>query len=117
MAPTEDPPRSWLVVSSTRSGQLVYEAGWRHRAVDGNMRTMKRRLGSAWLEPGPDGEPRRRRGRPKAGYLDEHAAIVAKDQLVRAVERELAGQEDAADRARNAPPSFPRCRARVPGVG
>ncbi len=67
---------------------------------------MKRRLGPAWLEPGPDGEPRRRRGRPKAGFLDEHAAIVAKDQLVRGVERELAERKAAAERARNAPPTF-----------
>jgi hypothetical protein len=83
-------PASWLVVGTTRSGALVYEAGWRHRSPDGTLMTMKRRLGPAWLErDGADGF-RRRRGRRKPGYLDEHAAVVAKDRLVREVEHELA---------------------------
>jgi hypothetical protein len=54
----------------------------------------------------PAGELRRRRGRPKVGYLDEHAAIVAKDRLVREVERELAERAATAERAANAPPKF-----------
>src|SRR5215207_8389528 len=68
------PPASWLVVGTARNGEVVYEAGWRHRLPDGLLRTMKRRLGSAWLEPDDTGALRR--GRPKPGYLDEHAAIV-----------------------------------------
>ena len=67
---------------------------------------MKRRLGPAWLERDETGALRRRRGRPKPGYLDEHAAIVAKDRLVREVERELAERAAAAERAANAPPTF-----------
>jgi hypothetical protein len=67
----------------------MYEAGWRHRDDDGALRTMKRRLGPAWLERAADGSFVRRRGRPRLGFLDEHAAIVAKDRLVRDVEREL----------------------------
>ncbi len=67
---------------------------------------MKRRLGLAWLERDEAGGFRRRRGRPKPGYLDEHAAIVAKDRLVREVERELGERAVAAQRAANAPVTF-----------
>ena len=38
------PPASWLVVGTARNGEVVYEAGWRHRLPDGRLRTMKRRL-------------------------------------------------------------------------
>ncbi len=94
-------PPSWLVVTATRHGVLVYEAGWRYRDADGELRTMKRRLGRAWLErDGADGY-RRRRGRPKPGYLDEHAAIVAKDRLVREVESRLGERAAAAERDAN----------------
>lgn len=105
-ATVDDIPRSWLVVSTTRNGELVYEAGWRHRTADGRLRTMKRRLGRAWLESDGDGGHRRRRGRLKAGYLDEPAAIVAKDRLVHEVERELAERAAAAEREANAPATF-----------
>ena len=98
--------RSWLVVSATGSGELVYEAGWRHRGADGSLKTMKRRLGPAWLERDDGAGYRRRRGRPRAGYLDEHAAIVAKDRLVREVEAELAERAAAAARAAETPPTF-----------
>ena len=104
--PPDPPVASWLVVTTTRAGELVYEAGWRHRSADGSLKTMKRRLGPAWLERDESGELRRRRGRPKPGYLDEPAAIVAKDRLVREVERELAQRAAAAERAANAPPPF-----------
>ncbi len=97
---------SWLVVTVLRGGELVYEVGWRHRQGDGSLRTMKRRLGSAWLERDGSGAYRRRRGRPKPGYLDEHAAIVAKDHLVREVEFELAERAAAAERAASAPATF-----------
>ena len=100
------PPASWLVVGTARNGQVVYEAGWRHRGPDGLLRTMKRRLGPAWLEPDGAGALRRRRGRPQPGYFDEHTAIAAKDGLVRQVERELAERAAAAERAANAPPTF-----------
>jgi integrase len=100
------PPASWLVVGIARNGQPVYEAGWRHRRSDGSLKTMKRRLGPAWLQRDETGAVRRRRGRPKPGYLDEHAAIVAKDRLVREVERELAERAAAAERAASAPPRF-----------
>src|ERR1700733_3766970 len=99
-------PRSWLVVSTTRDGQPVYEAGWRHRSGDGSTRTMKRRLGPAWLERSDDGGLRKRRGRVQPGFLDEHAAIVAKDKVVREVERELAERAAAAARDENAPVTF-----------
>jgi integrase len=104
--PDSSPPASWLVVGIARNGEPVYEAGWRHRLPDGRLRTMKRRLGPAWLEPEETGALRRRRGRPKPGFLDEHAAVVAKDRLVREVERELLERAAAAERTANAPPTF-----------
>jgi integrase len=97
---------SWLVVSTARNGALVYEAGWRHRCADGSLRTMKRRLGPAWLEQAPDGTFVRRRGRLRRGFLDEPAAIVAKDRIVRDVECELAERAETAERETNAPPKF-----------
>ncbi len=104
--PLDDVPPSWLLVSTARNGTPVYEAGWRHREPDGSLRTMKRRLGPAWLEPAADGTFTRRRGRVRSGFLDEHAAIVAKDRVVREVERALAERADAAWREANAPPTF-----------
>ena len=105
-APSDNPPPSWLVVGTARNGELVYEAGWRHRRPGGTLKTMKRRLGLAWVERDETGALRRRRGRPKPGYLDEHAAIVVKDRLVREIEREFTEQAAAAERAANAPVTF-----------
>ncbi len=105
-APQDPVPPSWLVVGTTRSGVVVYEAGWRHRDPDGVLRTMKRRLGRAWLEPDGAGGFQRRRGRPKPSFLDEHAAIVAKDRLVRAIEGELGERATAAEHAANRPVTF-----------
>jgi integrase len=99
-------PQSWLIVATARNGELVYEAGWRHRETDGSLKTMKRRLGPAWLERGENGEYRKRRGRPKPGFLHEAAAIVAKDRVIRAVEHELADAADEAKRAAMALPTF-----------
>jgi integrase len=99
-------PPSWLIISRTRSGQLVYDAGWRHRDADGVLRTMKRRLGPAWLVEDADGRFERRRGRVRPGFLDEPAAIVAKDRLVREVEQQLAEEAAAEYRAANTPPTF-----------
>ena len=93
-------------MTTTRGGDLVYEAGWRHRAANGALRTMKRRLGPAWLESDGNGVFQRRRGRARPGFLDEVAAIVAKDRLVREVERELAERAAAAEREANAPATF-----------
>ncbi|MBA2517845.1 MAG: hypothetical protein H0V22_11145, partial [Solirubrobacterales bacterium] len=102
----DDLPRSWLVVGTARDGPLVYEAGWRHREPDGALTTMKRRLGPAWLERDKAGAFRRRRGRPRAEVLDEHAAIVAKDRLVREIESELASRAAAAEHAAQACVTF-----------
>ena len=109
--PEPDLPQSWLVVAVARNGTLVYEAGWRHRAADGVLKTMKRRLGPAWLERDDNGQFRRRRGRPKSGFLDEPGAIVAKDRLIREVEREFADRAESADREANAPATFRKIAA------
>ena len=94
------------MVATTRQGQLVYEAGWRHRLADGSVRTMKRRIGPAWLERSANEGVVRRRGRVKPGFFDEHAAIVAKDQLVRHVDEELARRAAEIERVANAPATF-----------
>jgi integrase len=107
-SPVDDVPSSWLLIATTRDGTPVYEASWRHRENDGSLRPMKRRLGPAWLERAADGSFMRRRGRPRPGFLDEHAAIVAKDRVVREIERELAERADAVARAATAPPTFRR---------
>jgi integrase len=99
-------PSSWLVIGVTRRGEPVWEAGWRHRMPDGSLKTMKRRLGPAWVSPDGTGGFRRRRGRPGPGFLDESGAIVAKDRLVRAVELELAARAEAEARAASAPITF-----------
>jgi integrase len=106
LEPEPEVPQSWLIVAVARNGELVYEAGWRHRHADGSLKTMKRRLARAWLERDDDGEFRRRRGRPKPGFLHEAAAIVAKDRVIREVERELAEAAHEAERAANAPATF-----------
>jgi integrase len=67
---------------------------------------MKRRLGPGWLDRDDDGGTRRRRGRVRPGFLDEHAAIIEKDRLVREVERELAARSAAAALEANAPVTF-----------
>jgi integrase len=111
MAPSRHPvpgPSSWLVVTTTRAGELVYEAGWRHQSTDGSARTMKRRIGRAWLERADSGELRRRRGRPKSGFFDEHAAIVAKAQLIRDVEDELTRRATEKQATASAPVTFRR---------
>ncbi len=104
--PDVDIPPSWLFVAVARNGTLVYEAGWRHRNADGALQLMKRRLGPAWVEPDEDGGYRRRRGRPKPRHLTEHAAIVAKDRVVREVEHTLAEHAAAAEREANVLPTF-----------
>lgn len=94
------------MVATTRGGGFVYEAGWRHRLADGTVKTMKRRIGPAWLERSTNDSVIRRRGRVTPGFFDEHAAIVAKDQLIRQVEADLARQAAEAQRVANAPATF-----------
>lgn len=101
----EETPTSWLVVARTRKGEFVYEAGWRHTGSDGAVKTMKRRIGPAWLEQTNEGFVRRR-GRVRPGFFDEQAAIVAKDKLIRQVEEELAQEELQATEEANAPVTF-----------
>lgn len=73
MLNSEDPVGT-LLVRRAESGNagcdFFYEAKWR----DTERRQVKRRLGKAWLEPGPAGQPRKKPGRVPAGYLDETRA-------------------------------------------
>lgn len=99
-------PRSWLVVAVTTNGTVVYEAGWRHTRPDGSRQLLKRRLGPAWLDADGEGGFKKRRGRVKDGFLDEQAAIVAMDAVVREVEQELVDEEEARARELNTAPTF-----------
>lgn len=80
-----------LVVERTRGEGFAYAAKWR-ASVDG--RQMKRRLGAAWLEPGPDGSPRVRRGRVKPEFLDERRAYVRLAEVIAQCEDEDAHREE-----------------------
>ncbi len=70
-------PTGALVVREGR-GRPFYEAKWR----DSTRRQVKRRLGLAWVDREGD-VWRRRRGRPREGFLDEKTAIV---EMRRAIE-------------------------------
>jgi hypothetical protein len=60
------------------AGERVYwDAQWRYRSNRTEAwRLKKQRLGLAWLEDDGQGGWRRRRGRCRAGWLDERAATV-----------------------------------------
>ena len=66
-----------LLIIERDSGP-VYYAKW--RLGDGTQ--IKRRLGPAWLKRDRDGW-KKRRGRVSASFLDERAAVVAMDRLIR----------------------------------
>jgi hypothetical protein len=68
----DDLPTGALVVRTSATGSPQYEAKWR----DSKRRQLKRRLGPAWLEPDENGGWRKRRGRVRAGFLDERRAHV-----------------------------------------
>ncbi len=81
-------PAGSLVVERARgddAGGLFYAAKWR-ASLDG--RQMKRRLGPAWLESGPDGAPQPRRGRIKPDFLDPRRAHVRMAEVIAACEDE-----------------------------
>jgi integrase len=81
-----DLPTGSLIVRSSTSGQPQYEAKWR----DSTRAQRKRRLGPAWLErDGADGW-RKRRGRVRAGFLDERRAHVEMARAIAEHEDELA---------------------------
>lgn len=78
-------PTGALVVRTSATGSPQYEAKWR----DSKRRQMKRRLGPAWLERNEDGGWRRRRGRVRAGFLDERRAHVEMARAIAEHEEEL----------------------------
>jgi len=83
-----------VVVRVASDGTPYFEAKWR---VDG--RQIKRRLGPGWIEQDGAGCWRRRRGRPKTGWLDDRSAHAAAAEMVSAVEQELEAAAEAAARA------------------
>jgi len=70
-------PTGALVVRTDAEGQPYYEAKWRRAGAQ-----VKRRVGSAWLDPVPGGGWQPRRGRLRDGFFDEKRATVAMAQLV-----------------------------------
>jgi len=89
---SEQDLRSFLVVREHK-GAPFYEVKWYSRAQSG--RQLKRRLGRAWLDRGPDGEWVKRRGRAPEGFLDPRTAPGAADLLVSAVEGAAAKEAEA----------------------
>jgi integrase len=69
-------PAAALVVRPSAGGPS-YEAKFRYRG-----RQVKRRIGSAWLEPDGAGGWRPRKGRVQEGYFDERRANVRAAELV-----------------------------------
>jgi integrase len=81
----DEPPTGALVVRSSATGSPLYEAKWR----DSKRRQRKRRLGPAWLEREGDSGWRKRRGRVRAGFLDERRAHVEMARVISEQEEEL----------------------------
>jgi len=73
-----------VVIREGKDGTPFFEAKWR----DEDRQQIKRRLGPAWVEPDGEGGWRKRRGRPREGWLDERAAHVAAAEKVAEVARE-----------------------------
>jgi len=69
-------PTASLVVRE-QGGRVYYEAKFRD-----DIQQVMRRIGPAWLEAGPDGEWRTRRGRVPDGYFDERPAHARASELV-----------------------------------
>lgn len=78
-------PTGALVVRTSATGSPQYEAKWR----DSKRRQRKRRLGPAWLERDENGGWRKRRGRVRAGFLDERRAHVEMASAIAEHEEEL----------------------------
>jgi len=70
-------PTGALVVRTGPRGDAFYEAKWRWNGAQ-----VKRRIGSAWLEPDDEGGWRPRRGRVPEGHFDEKRATVRMAALV-----------------------------------
>jgi len=65
------------VVRLDVNGQPFFDAKWRRGG-----RQVKRRIGPAWLDPGPDGGWVPRRGRVPDGWFDHKRATVRMAELV-----------------------------------
>ena len=78
-----------LVVRRSVDGEPFYEAKWRRAG-----RQIKRRVGPAWLDPGPSSGWVPRRGRVPDGWYDEKRAIVRMAQLVAEHDQAVGAAED-----------------------
>jgi integrase len=86
------------------SGEKVYlDAQWRYRTAAGEpWRLRKQRLGLAWLEPDGAGHWRKRKGRCREGWLDQHAATIAAEKAMKEHAQTLAsaGERERLERER-----------------
>lgn len=95
----EQLPKWTVVIRAGKDGTPFYEVTWRSRADRG--RTVKRRLGPAWVVADTDGAWIKRRGRTPADHLDprtapvQAAAVVAQVEAEKAQEAELVAAEAA----------------------
>jgi hypothetical protein len=79
-------PNGALIVRTDAEGHPYYEAKWRRGGAQ-----VKRRVGSAWLEPAAGGGWQARRGRVPEGLFDEKRATVRMAALV--AEHDATAQE------------------------
>jgi integrase len=79
-------PTGALIVRRDADGQPYYEAKWRRCGVQ-----VKRRIGSAWLDPAVNDGWQPRRGRVPDGFFDEKRATVRMAEFV--------AEHDAAEHA------------------
>ena len=70
-------PTGALIVRTDAEGHPYYEAKWRRGGAQ-----VKRRVGSAWLEPAAGGGWQPRRGRVPDGFFDEKRATVRMAAIV-----------------------------------
>jgi hypothetical protein len=70
-------PTGALVVRVDVNGQPFFDAKWRRAG-----RQVKRRIGPAWLDAGPDGGWVPRRGRVPDGWFDHRRATVRMAELI-----------------------------------
>ena len=91
-----------MVRASVEREDLVYEAKWRRAGLQ-----VKRRVGPAWLDPGPSGGWVPRRGRVPDGWYDEKRATVRMAQLVAEHDGAAAAADGRVSRASGASAASP----------
>jgi len=97
-------PKWAVVIREGKDGTPFYEVTWRSNAE--RDRTVKRRLGPAWVQKEPDGTWVKRRGRTPDGHLDPRTAPVQAAATVAEVESSKGAQAQRLAAEANAPLTF-----------